>query len=89
MQAYMMSHLFFNFHRYKIVGIILLIISIIASLQFFSWVLLYHLSYYILAHRIKVLRHYLSEDVELDPKVPESGCTISTIPEAGVVVVDR
>ena len=85
----MTSHFFIHFHRYKIVGIIYLIISIIVSLQFYSLALLYHLSYYILAHRIKVLRLNLSEDVELDPQVPESGCTISTIPETDVVVVDR
>ena len=34
-------------------------------LHYYSWIFLYHLSYYSLGHRIKVLRLYLKEDVEI------------------------
>ena len=86
---YFLAELILLFYPNQIVAIIILTSQTVTSLQGSSWILLYHFSYYILAHRIKVLRLYLSEDVELDPKVPESGCTISTIPETEVVVVDR
>ena len=39
-------------------------------LQWGCWLLLTHLSYYILAHRIKLLRLCLADDVGLQQLVP-------------------
>ena len=89
LQLYLVFDTFLDLYSNKTVAIFILISQIVTNLQIFSWALSFHLSYYILGHRIKVLRLNLSDDVELHPQVPESGSTISTIPETDVVVVDR
>ena len=54
-----MSELIVRLYPDKIVRILHMTSITLAILHYYSWIFLYHLSYYILGHRIKVLRLYL------------------------------
>lgn len=51
--------------------------SLVLSLHFFCWLLLTHLSYYILAHQIQVLRTYLSgNETRQPPRLSLAGAAL-------------
>ena len=58
---------FWSFQEFYDIGTLWIMIETQTSLQYYCWLLLIHLSYYILAHQIQILRAYLSENVRRQP----------------------